>query len=132
MDQAWQLEEDFWRAGATGGADVRAHYARVLTSDAFVVVPGQVLAREELLRQWDDRAPWQRYAIEDRRAVLVNGETVLLSYRVSASSPDTPAYVARVSSVYTWEGGWVLAFRQHTPDDAEPDAEPDAGPNAAT
>ena len=116
MDQAWQLEEDFWRAGSAGGSDVRAYYARVLTSDAFVVVPGQVLAREELLRQWDDRAPWERYDIDDRRTVLINGETVLLSYRVSASSPDTPTYEARVSSVYTWEAGWVLAFRQHTPE----------------
>jgi hypothetical protein len=130
MDQAWQLEEDFWRAGSAGGADVRAYYARVLTSDAFVVVPGQVLAREELLRQWDDRAPWERYAIEDRRTVLINGETVLLSYRVSASSHDTPTYAARVSSVYSWEGGWVLAFRQHTPE-ADSDDEPAAAPQDA-
>jgi len=116
MDQAWKLEEEFWRAGASGGEEVRSYYARVLTSDAFVVVPGQVLAREKLLRQWDDRAAWERYELEDRRAVLINGQTVVLSYRVSASSPDTPAYEARVSSVYTWEEGWVLAFRQHTPD----------------
>jgi hypothetical protein len=57
--------------------------------------------------------------------VLINGETVLLSYRVSASSPDTPAYEARVSSVYTWEAGWVLAFRQHTPEGDAADAAAD-------
>jgi hypothetical protein len=116
MDQAWILEEDFWRAGSSGGDSVRAYYAKVLMSDAFVVVPGQVLAREQLLRQWDDRAPWESYELDDRHTVLVNGETVLLSYRVSARSPDTPKYEARVTSVYSWEGGWALAFRQHTPD----------------
>ena len=118
MDQAWVLEEDFWRAGSAGGDDVQAYYARVLTSDAFVVIPGQRLAREQLLRNWDHRAPWDSVELEDRHTVLVNGETVALTYRVSASSPDTPKYQARITSVYSWEGdGWALAFRQHTPDD---------------
>src|SRR5690348_1971195 len=117
MDKAWVLEEDFWRAGSEGAEQVQSYYARVLTSDAFVIVPGQKLAREQLLRQWDSRAPWTDVVLDDRHTVLVNGETVLLSYRVSASSPDTPKYEARVSSVYSWEGdNWALAFRQHTPE----------------
>lgn len=128
MDEAWKLEEEFWRAGSSGRDSVRAYYARVLTSDAFVVVPGQVLAREELLRQWDHRSPWERYVIDDRRTVLVNGQTVVLSYRVSASGPETPRYDARVSSVYTWESGWALAFRQHTPTDDEEPAPPGDDP----
>ena len=114
MDQAWQLEEDFWQAGCEGR--VKDHYARILATDAFVVVPGHTLLREDLLRQWDDRAAWRSYRISERKNVLVNGETVVLSYRVEAEQADGPTYCARVSSVYTWVTGWVLAFRQHTPD----------------
>jgi hypothetical protein len=127
MDETWALEEDFWRAGTVDGSNVQAYYARVLTSDAFVVVPGRVLAREQLLRQWDGRRPWAWYEITDRRTILVNDQTVVLSYRVAASSPNTPRYEAQVTSVYTRVGAWALAFRQHTPsawdehaDDADP------------
>ena len=115
MDETWILEEDFWRAGTAGRDDVQAYYARVLTSDAYVVIPGQILAREQLLRQWDERSPWTTYRLEDRRTVDVNGQTVVLTYHVTASSPETPAYDAHVTSVYTWVGAWALAFRQHTP-----------------
>ena len=114
MDQAWEREEEFWEAGTQGR--VHDYYARVLATDAFVVVPGQVLGREDLMRQWENRAAWAGYALTERREVLVNGETVVLSYRVIAQQIDGPPYQARVSSVYTWVAGWALAFRQHTPD----------------
>lgn len=121
MDEAWRLEEEFWQAGASGR--VHAYYARVLTSDAFVVIPGEVLTREELMRQWDHRSPWDSWTLYDRRTALVNGETVVLSYRVTARSADVPLYRAHVSSVYTWVGQWALALRQHTP---EPDEAPES------
>ncbi|GAA3627172.1 hypothetical protein GCM10022223_50580 [Kineosporia mesophila] len=114
MDQAWQCEEDFWQAGIEGR--VAEHYARVLASDAFVVVPDRVLNRDDLLQQWQDRAAWAEYTLAERRDVLINGETAVLSYRVSARQVDGHPYTARVSSVYTWITGWALAFRQHTPD----------------
>ena len=114
VDEAWNLEEGFWKAGTSGG--VQDFYAKVLAADAFVVVPGRVLLRDDLLRQWDDRAPWTDYALTERRTVLVNGETVVLSYCDEAHDAEGPEYRARVSSVYTWVARWVLAFRQHTPD----------------
>ena len=117
MEEAWELEKAFWEAGTRG--EVPAYYARVLASDAFVVVPDRVLAREDLLKQWDGRSPWDEYRLSDRRIVLVNGETVVLSYRIRAHSADTGQYCAQVSSVYTWVGGWALAFRQYTPDSVD-------------
>lgn len=114
MDQAWELEEAFWRAGMSG--QIAPFYAKVLTSDAFVVAPGRVLLRDDLVYMWRERSPWDWYEISERHDQLVNGETALLSYRVAASSQDTPDYRAYVSSLYTWVGGWALAFRQHTPD----------------
>jgi hypothetical protein len=114
VDEAWQLEEGFWKAGTSGA--VQDYYAMVLAADAFVVVPGRVMSRDDLLRQWDDRAPWTEYALTERRIVLVNGETVVLSYCVAARDAEDREYRARVSSVYTWVARWVLAFRQHSPD----------------
>jgi len=114
VDEAWALEEGFWKAGASG--EVQDYYARVLATDAFVVVPGRVLLRGDLLRQWDDRAPWTDFDLTERRGSLVNGETALLSYRIIAHDADGNEYRALVSSVYTWVAGWVLVFRQHTPD----------------
>jgi hypothetical protein len=115
MDQAWALEEEFWEASTSG--EVAAHYARVLASDGFVVVPGGVLEREDLLRQWHGRPPWADYALSESRMVLVNGETVVMTYRVEAHDADGGIYRARVSSVYVWAGnGWALALRQHTPE----------------
>jgi hypothetical protein len=115
VDEAWKLEEEFWAAGKSG--HVHQYYARVLAADAFVVVPGHVLVREDLLRQWQERAAWEQYSLSEQRIVMVNGETVVLTYRVNAQQSDDTPYRARVSSMYTWVGGgWALAFRQHTPD----------------
>ena len=115
MDQAWALEEGFWRAGTSGG--VADYYARVLAADAFVVVPGGVLEREDLLRQWEDRPAWADYTLSDSRVALVNGETVVMTYRVEARDHGGGAYRAQVSSVYVWAGaGWALTLRQHTPE----------------
>ena len=115
VDQAWALEEEFWAAGASG--QIHDYYARVLAADAFVVIPEHVLLREDLLRQWDERAAWADYTLSEQRIVRVNGETVVLTYRVEAQQVDGTAYRAQVSSLYTWVGrGWALAFRQHTPD----------------
>jgi hypothetical protein len=115
VDRAWELEEEFWKASTSG--DVAAHYARVLTADAYVVVPGGLLEREDLLRQWRGRPHWADYELADVRMALVNGETVVMSYRVQAHDQDGGLYKARVSSVYVWSGGgWALALRQHTPE----------------
>jgi hypothetical protein len=114
MDQAWALEEEFWEAGATGRTG--DFYAKVLTTDAFVVVPTGVLLRDDLLHMWHERSPWDHYELTERQERLVNGETALLTYRLVASSRDSPDYRARVSSLYTWVSGWALAFRQHTPE----------------
>ncbi len=114
MDQAWACEEDFWQAGIEGRTV--DHYARVLAADAFVVVPDHLLDRDDLVQQWHERVAWAEYTLSERRDVLINGETAVLSYRVRARQTDGHVYRARVSSVYTWVAGWALAFRQHTPD----------------
>jgi hypothetical protein len=119
VDEAWKLEVEFWEAGAAGR--IHEYYARVLAADAFVVVPGKVMVREDLLNIWDDRAAWEHYDLTEQRIVLVNGETVAITYAIKARQIGGFTYRARVSSMYTWVGGgWALAFRQHTPDPVAP------------
>jgi hypothetical protein len=116
MDEAWRLERESWTAASAGEAE--GWFARVMTSDAFVVLPGQVLNREDVLKRWSVQAPWVEYSLGTPRLVLVDGQTCLVSYRVSARDPENGEYRALVTSLYTWVGGgWALAFRQHTPDD---------------
>jgi hypothetical protein len=116
VDQAWQLEQESWAAAASGEA--AAFFAKVMTGDAFVVLPGRILERDDVIGRWaDDLTPWRSYELGTPRLVLLDGDTVAVSYRVTASSDEEPDYRAQVTSMYTWVGGgWALAFRQHTPD----------------
>ena len=117
MDQAWALEEDFWKASTSG--DLASYYARVLAADGYVVMASGILERPDLLRQVQDRPTMADYALSDQRITLVNGETVVLTYRVEAREHSGRVYRARVSSVYVWTGGgWALTLRQHS---AEPE-----------
>jgi hypothetical protein len=115
VDQAWQLEQDSWAAVVAGDAAI--FFGKIMTDDAFVVVPGAVLGRDELVARFQGPPPWERYALADEKLVLLDGETVLVSYHVTAERDGTPGYRGLVTSMYTWvDGGWALAFRQHTPD----------------
>jgi ketosteroid isomerase-like protein len=122
VDQAWQLEQDSWAAVVAG--DAATFFAKIMTDDAFVVVPDAVLGRDDLVARFQGPPPWQRYTLDDEKLVLLDGETVLVSYHVTAERDGTPGYRGRVTSMYTWlDGGWALAFRQHTPDSPGPPAD---------
>jgi len=115
MDQAWALEQQLWEAVGSGGAG--AFYARHMTSDGFIVLPGVVIDRNELIARWNTHQPLREYTLSEPRMVMVDGESVLISYRVTADAEWLPKYRAQVTALYTWSGGeWALAFRQHTPD----------------
>jgi hypothetical protein len=124
VDQAWQLEQDSWAAVAAG--DAATFFSKTMTDDAFVVVPDAVLGRNELVARLQEPPSWQRYALADERLVLLDGETVLVSYRVTTDGDDVPGYRGHVTTMYRWlDGGWALAFRQHTPDTADTADTPD-------
>jgi hypothetical protein len=113
VDQAWQLEQESWAAAAAGEA--AAYYAKIMTDDAFVVLPDRVLDRDEVLD--GGVPPWSSYELEEPRLSLLDGETVLVSYRVAADRPGAGGYRGQVTSLYAWsDGGWALTFQQHTPD----------------
>jgi hypothetical protein len=119
VDQAWQLEREQWEAASSGRAG--DFYARHMVADGFIVVPGRTIDRHELISGWVDREPLREFELSEPRMVLVDGESVLISYRVTADGSWLPNYRGQVTALYTWNGGhWALAFRQHTPDGEEP------------
>jgi hypothetical protein len=119
MDEAWRLEQELWQAVSSGGAG--AFYARHMTTDGFVVLPGAVINRNELILRWEHHDPLREYALSGQRLVMVDGDSVLITYRVAADGEWLPNYHAQVTALYTWSGGeWALAFRQHTPDSPAP------------
>ena len=118
-DEAWELEREFWAAVGTG--DAGGFYRRYMTSDGFVVVPGALVDRQDLITRWDGHQPLRSYQLDEPRTLVVNGESILVSYSVVADADWIPDYRARVTALYTREGnGWALTFRQHTPHPAEP------------
>jgi hypothetical protein len=119
MDQAWKLEQESWQAAASGNAS--DFYREHMTTDGFLVVPNALYHRHQLIGRWEEREPLTFYELSEPHIVLVDGESVLLTYRVVADGGWLPNYRARVSSLYTWSGGtWALSFRQHTPDVDQP------------
>jgi hypothetical protein len=119
MDQAWRLERESWEAVSSGAAG--AFYAHHMTTDGFIVLPGRTVDRNELILRWEKHEPLDSYELSEPRMVLVDGESVLISYRVAAEGAWLPGYRAQITSLYTWVGKeWALAFRQHTPDSEDP------------
>jgi hypothetical protein len=115
VDQAWALENQSWEASQAGNGG--QFYAQHMTTDGFIVVPGRTITRNELILRWPEREPLQRYTLSEPRMLLVDGESVLIAYSVSAHASWLPDYEAQVTALYTWVAGeWALAFRQHTPD----------------
>ncbi len=116
MDQAWACEEDFWQAGIEGRTV--EHYARVLAADAFVVVPDHLLDRDDLVHQWHERVAWAEYTLSERRDVLINGETAVLSYRVRARQTDGHVYQpGSPACTPGWRAGrWPFGSTLRTPE----------------
>ena len=107
------------RAGwAASGARDGEWYRANCTADAFFVLPGMVLNREECAKAIEDNdITWSDYAIESPRLAMFSPDAAVLSYRCHATRDgDDQPYVALISSVYVGRGdAWFLAFHQQTP-----------------
>ena len=114
MDQAWQLEQDFWKESSAGSAG--GFYRRHMIAEGFVVIPSGVVSRDELISKWDKHLPVRSYELSEPRFTLLDGSNVIISYHVTMDAEWLPEYSAFMTAMYTWEGaGWALAVRTHTP-----------------
>jgi len=119
VDEAWRLERELWEFAAAGrGAE---YYAKHMMTEGFVILPGRIIERPELIAGWATHDRLDRYELSDPRMVMVDGDSVLIIYHVTTHSEWVPNYSGQVSALYTLAGtDWALVFRQHTPDGDAP------------
>ena len=114
MDQAWELEQEFWKESSVGRAG--GFYQRHMIAEGYVVIPSGVQSRDELIAKWNQHLPVLRYELSAPRFTLVDGSNVVITYHVTMDAEWLRDYSAWMTALYTWEGsGWALAVRTHTP-----------------
>jgi hypothetical protein len=98
---------------AAGDGDT---YRRYLAEEAVVIVPGQVLTRDETIAAMDASPGWDDFSIEGERVLPLGDAAALLTYRFRGRRGEA-SYEAELSSVYVGgpDGPWKLAFHQQTP-----------------
>jgi hypothetical protein len=115
MDQAWELELEFWKDAGEGSAS--GFYERHMITDGYVVLPSGVVSRNELISKWPQRGPVSSYELSEPRFTLIDGPNVIINYHVTMDVDWLPNYSANLTAFYTWQGaGWALAVRTHTPE----------------
>src|SRR5215210_7276037 len=102
MDQAWELEKEFWKESSAGSAG--SFYQRHMIADGYVVIPSGVVSRDELISKWNSHRPVTSYDLSEPRFTLVDGSNVLLTYHVKMDAEWLPDYEAHMTALYTWEG----------------------------
>lgn len=112
MPDLVQLERDGW-AAVTGGYAI-SFYRDLLTDNATVLLPDNVLDRDAALRYWDELAPWSNWRLFSSTTMRLSATVAAVSYRAIARSADhTEPYMAACTSVYVRKRGvWRLAFHQ--------------------
>jgi hypothetical protein len=108
-DDLYELEREL----GSGDGDT---YRRHLIDEAVVVVPGQVLNKQQTVEAMDATAGWDDFSFDDERFVELADGAALLNYRFQGRRGEDFTYTALMGSVYVREGGaWKMAFHQQTP-----------------
>jgi hypothetical protein len=102
---------------AEGSADA---YRRHLRDDAVVIVPSQVLDKEQTIAAVEASPGWDDFSIAEETVVLLGEDAALVTYRFDGRRSDLD-YEALLSSAYVRsDGGWKLVFHQQTPVERTP------------
>jgi hypothetical protein len=98
---------------ATGDGDA---YRRHLADPAVVIVPGDLLDREDTVAAMDASPGWDEFTIEDERLLALAADAAVLTYRFRARRGEI-SYEAVLSSAYGRrpDGSWDLVLHQQTP-----------------
>jgi hypothetical protein len=114
VDDLFAIEQGFWLEGED--------YFREHLDDhcllAFPQMPEMHGARprEEVAATAQAPGRWRDLRVSSRQLVRPVPEVAIISYRADVLRADGEPYAAFVSSAYVRrEGGWKLAFHQHSP-----------------
>lgn len=115
QDELYDIEEGFWLKG-------RDHFIDHLEEQCLLAFPqmGQmhgVYSRDEVAATAStEPGRWRDLKVSDRQIIQPTPDLSIISYRAEALRGDGEPYAAMVSSGYARrQGGWKLAFHQHSP-----------------
>lgn len=113
QDDLYAIEEGFWLRGAD-------HFRAHLDARCLLAFPQDgemhgVFDRETIAATATPDNRWRDLTMDDRQWLEL-GEITVISYRAAVTRADGEPYAALVSSGYVRrDGGWKLAFHQHSP-----------------
>ena len=115
QDELYDIEEGFWLKG-------RDHFLDHLDEQCLLAFPqvGQmhgVYSRDEVTSTAStEPGRWRDLKVSDRQMIQPTPDLSIISYRAEVLRGDGEPYAAMVSSGYARrQGGWKLAFHQHSP-----------------
>ena len=115
QDELFAIEEGFWLGG-------RDHFLEHVDERCLLAFPqaGEmhgVRTREEVAATASTQpGRWRDLKVSDRHLLRLADAAAVISYRADVLRFDGEPYAAMVSSAYVKrDGGWKLAFHQHSP-----------------
>ena len=115
QDELFAIEEGFWLQG-------RDHFLEHVDERCLLAFPqaGEmhgVRTREEVAATASTQpGRWRDLKVSDRHLLRLADGAAVISYRAEVLRFDGEPYAAMVSSAYVKrDGGWKLAFHQHSP-----------------
>ena len=116
MQHLVELEQQSWQALSSTHEEAQNFYRSHLAEDAVMVFPGEtrIEGKEEILESIGAQ-PWSSFQIEQPRVLSLSERSGIVVYRVTAQREEGEPYEALISSTYTFDGAWKLAFHQQTP-----------------
>ncbi|GAB3261685.1 hypothetical protein [Kineosporia babensis] len=115
MDQAWQIEQEFWQA-SSDEVGPQQWFAKYMETDGFIVLPNRVVNRDDLVHGWHDRKPLKSWTLGEPSFTVIEGGNLVIRYEAHFEADWLPSYDAFITSVYVWgTGHWTLVCRTHTP-----------------
>lgn len=113
-DDLFRIEEGFWLSG-------KEHFLEHLDDQCLLAFPQMgemhgVHSRETVAATATMPNRWRDLRMENRHLLRPIDGLAVISYRAEVKRADGEPYAALVSSAYVQrEGGWKLAFHQHSP-----------------
>jgi hypothetical protein len=116
-DELFDIEQGFWLSG-------EEHFLEHLDNECLLAFPQMgelhgVFARERVAATATTSNRWRDLCLTDRHLLRAHDDVAIISYRADVTRADGQPYSALVSSAYVHRnGGWKLAFHQHSPVEA--------------
>ncbi|OHB31730.1 MAG: hypothetical protein A2790_02630 [Phenylobacterium sp. RIFCSPHIGHO2_01_FULL_69_31] len=113
-DDLFQVEQGFWLAG-------KDHFRQHVDESCLLAFPqaGEmhgIFSNQQVAETVTSPTRWRDLTMSNRLLLEVTDDVAVISYRADVTRADGEPYSALISSGYVRrDGGWKLAFHQHSP-----------------